>query len=93
MICARFCLFWIITCSEKTRPPWQVKLQLAETQRRILRAQMQTPPQKVALVMDGKVLAILLEKKHRRKLLALGIQCCAVICCRVSPLQKSQITK
>jgi len=70
-----------------------VKLQLAEAQRRVLGAQLQSPPQKVALVMDGKVLAILLERKHRKKLLLLGIQCSAVICCRVSPLQKAQITR
>ena len=47
----------------------------------------------VALAVDGKCLAILLERRMRAKLLALGINCSAVICCRVSPLQKSQITK
>ena len=71
----------------------QVKLQLAEAQRRALGASLASPPQKVALIMDGRVLSVLLERKHRHKLLALGVQCAAVICCRVSPLQKSQITR
>ena len=70
-----------------------MKLQLAEAQRRALGARRASPPQKVALIMDGRVLAILLERKLRQKLLALGVQCSAVICCRVSPLQKSQITR
>ena len=70
-----------------------MKLQLAEAQRRALGAQLLSPPRKVALIMDGKVLAVLLERRHRKKLLLLGIQCAAVICCRVSPLQKSQITR
>ena len=70
-----------------------MKLQLAEAQRRVLGAQLASPPQKVALILDGKVLSILLERKHRKKLLLLGIQCAAVICCRVSPLQKAQITR
>ena len=71
----------------------QVKLQLAEAQRRALGANLASPPQKVALIMDGRALSILLERKYKQKLLALGVQCAAVICCRVSPLQKSQITR
>ena len=71
----------------------QVKLQLAEAQRRATGAGLKEPAQKVALIVDGKSIAVLLERRQKARFLALGIQCSAVICCRVSPLQKSQITK
>ena len=39
------------------------------------------------------MIQILLELRHRAKLLALGMACSAVVCCRVSPLQKAQVTR
>ncbi|KAI9475863.1 MAG: hypothetical protein EXX96DRAFT_574950 [Benjaminiella poitrasii] len=47
--------------------------------------------QKCALVIDGESLKHALEEPCRQALLDLGIQCRAVICCRVSPMQKAKV--
>ncbi|XP_002961083.2 phospholipid-transporting ATPase 3 [Selaginella moellendorffii] len=47
----------------------------------------------MALVIDGKCLMFALDSPLRATLLKLGIKCKAVVCCRVSPLQKAQVTK
>jgi magnesium-transporting ATPase (P-type) len=45
----------------------------------------------VALVVEGGALAVLLAEEHHREFLTL-CQCCqAVICCRVSPIQKVKV--
>lgn len=46
---------------------------------------------KYALVIDGTTLKYGLENATRDKVLALGMRCASVICCRVSPKQKAQV--
>ncbi|URE36998.1 ATPase, class [Musa troglodytarum] len=48
--------------------------------------------QKLALVIDGKCLMYALDPNLRVNLLNLSLNCSSVICCRVSPLQKAQVT-
>ncbi|KAM3430604.1 hypothetical protein MY4824_007573 [Beauveria thailandica] len=47
----------------------------------------------LALVIDGKSLTYALEKDMEQLFLKLAIMCKAVICCRVSPLQKALVVK
>lgn len=47
----------------------------------------------LALVIDGKSLGFALEKDLSKTFLELAILCKAVICCRVSPLQKALVVK
>jgi phospholipid-translocating ATPase len=47
--------------------------------------------QKCALVIDGESLKYALEGGCKQELLNLGTQCRAVICCRVSPMQKAKV--
>ena len=45
------------------------------------------------MIIDGKTLAFALEDDIKLILLELAIHCKAVICCRVSPLQKALVVK
>lgn len=47
---------------------------------------------KLALIIDGKCLMYALDPSLRVMLLNLSLNCSAVVCCRVSPLQKAQVT-
>ncbi|GLT86354.1 hypothetical protein SLE2022_044990 [Rubroshorea leprosula] len=47
---------------------------------------------KLALVIDGKCLMYALDPSLRVMLLTLSLNCASVVCCRVSPLQKAQVT-
>ncbi|KAG5636641.1 hypothetical protein H0H81_007350 [Sphagnurus paluster] len=47
----------------------------------------------LALIIDGKSLGFALEKDISKIFLELAIMCKAVICCRVSPLQKALVVK
>ncbi|KIJ11589.1 hypothetical protein PAXINDRAFT_157254 [Paxillus involutus ATCC 200175] len=47
----------------------------------------------LALVIDGKSLTFALEKDLSKSFLELALLCKAVICCRVSPLQKALVVK
>ncbi|KAI9641224.1 aminophospholipid translocase [Ciborinia camelliae] len=47
----------------------------------------------LALVIDGKSLTYALEKDLEKDFLDLAVMCKAVICCRVSPLQKALVVK
>lgn len=47
----------------------------------------------LALVIDGKSLTYALEKDMEKDFLDLAVMCKAVICCRVSPLQKALVVK
>ncbi|KAI8885265.1 phospholipid-translocating P-type ATPase [Backusella circina FSU 941] len=47
--------------------------------------------QKCALVIDGESLKYALYESCKHKLLDLGTQCRAVLCCRVSPMQKANV--
>ncbi|GFR43006.1 hypothetical protein Agub_g4006 [Astrephomene gubernaculifera] len=46
-----------------------------------------------AIIIDGKALAYALSKDLAPAFLRVGLRCKAVVCCRVSPLQKAQVTK
>eukprot|EP00271_Cylindrocystis_brebissonii_P018675 TRINITY_DN5406_c0_g1_i1.p1 TRINITY_DN5406_c0_g1~~TRINITY_DN5406_c0_g1_i1.p1 ORF type:complete len:1348 (-),score=328.40 TRINITY_DN5406_c0_g1_i1:1253-5296(-) len=46
----------------------------------------------LALIIDGRCLMFALDPLMRGTLLQLGIICRSVVCCRVSPLQKAQVT-
>lgn len=47
---------------------------------------------KLSLVIDGKCLMYALDPNLRVMLLNLSLNCSSVVCCRVSPLQKAQVT-
>ncbi|QSS51826.1 P-type ATPase [Histoplasma capsulatum var. duboisii H88] len=47
----------------------------------------------LALIIDGKSLTYALEKDMEKIFLDLAVMCKAVICCRVSPLQKALVVK
>lgn len=47
----------------------------------------------LALIIDGKSLTYALEKDMERLFLDLAVVCKAVVCCRVSPLQKALVVK
>ena len=44
-----------------------------------------------ALVINGDSLAHALKPAYEKMFLEIGCQCSAVICCRVTPLQKAQV--
>ena len=46
-----------------------------------------------AIIIDGKALSYALSKDLAAGFLKIGLRCKAVVCCRVSPLQKAQVTK
>nr|GEX60240.1 phospholipid-transporting ATPase 3 [Tanacetum cinerariifolium] len=48
---------------------------------------------KLALLIDGKCLMYALDPSVRSTLLSLSLNCSSVVCCRVSPLQKAQVTR
>lgn len=45
------------------------------------------------IVIDGSALAVALRKENEDTFLALCQQCAAVVCCRVSPMQKAQVAR
>ncbi|KAJ8760979.1 hypothetical protein K2173_022017 [Erythroxylum novogranatense] len=47
---------------------------------------------KLVLIIDGKCLMYALDPSLRVMLLNLSLNCSSVVCCRVSPLQKAQVT-
>ncbi|KAL9106831.1 MAG: hypothetical protein Q9227_008164 [Pyrenula ochraceoflavens] len=47
----------------------------------------------LALIIDGKSLTYALEKDLEKEFLDLAVMCKAVVCCRVSPLQKALVVK
>lgn len=49
--------------------------------------------EEMALIIDGKSLSFALEKELAKIFLELAVMCKAVICCRVSPLQKALVVK
>ncbi len=49
--------------------------------------------EELALIIDGKSLGFALEGETSEVLLELALMCKAVICCRVSPLQKALVVK
>ncbi|GAA5960201.1 hypothetical protein JCM8115_002542 [Rhodotorula mucilaginosa] len=49
--------------------------------------------EELALIIDGKNLSFALEKELSSVFLELAVMCKAVVCCRVSPLQKALVVK
>ncbi|KAI3816838.1 hypothetical protein L1987_16543 [Smallanthus sonchifolius] len=49
--------------------------------------------QKLSFLIDGKCLMYALDTSLRSTLLSLSLSCSSVVCCRVSPLQKAQVTR
>ncbi|KIY97562.1 phospholipid-translocating ATPase [Monoraphidium neglectum] len=47
----------------------------------------------VGLVIDGAALALALQPAHEGEFLDLCRSCAAVVCCRVSPMQKAQVAR
>ena len=45
-----------------------------------------------ALIIDGRALSVVLGKGLASTFMAVGGKCKAVMCCRVSPLQKAEVT-
>jgi magnesium-transporting ATPase (P-type) len=52
-----------------------------------------TQPDKFALVIDGPALKYALSEHIKSTFLQLACECDAVICCRVSPLQKAKVVE
>ncbi|CEP11563.1 hypothetical protein [Parasitella parasitica] len=64
---------------------------MEQLKRSIEEVQEKSKTQKCALVIDGESLKYALEARCKQELLELGTQCRAVICCRVSPMQKAKV--
>ncbi|KAF9677908.1 hypothetical protein SADUNF_Sadunf08G0156800 [Salix dunnii] len=77
-----------IACFIKEEVKKQLKKCLDEDQHYLHSA----PEPKVTLVIDGKCLMYALDPTLRVMLLNLSLNCTSVVCCRVSPLQKAQVT-
>ncbi|XP_047329990.1 phospholipid-transporting ATPase 3-like [Impatiens glandulifera] len=69
-----------------------VKQQLTKSHDEAINYLHTTPNGKLALVIDGKCLMYALDPSLRVMLLNLSLNCASVVCCRVSPLQKAQVT-
>lgn len=46
-----------------------------------------------ALIIDGKTLGYVLDDNMKHQFLGLAVDCASVICCRVSPKQKAEVTR
>ncbi|MEW5317788.1 MAG: hypothetical protein WDW38_009057 [Sanguina aurantia] len=66
-----------------------VETQLQEAQALMDRS---APGSLFALVIDGKALSFALSSRLKETMLKVGLRCESVVCCRVSPLQKAQVT-
>ncbi|KAJ6769383.1 putative PHOSPHOLIPID-TRANSPORTING ATPASE [Salix koriyanagi] len=77
-----------IACFIKEEVKKQLKKCLEEAQHYLHSA----PGPKLTLVIDGKCLMYALDPTLRVMLLNLSLNCTSVVCCRVSPLQKAQVT-
>ena len=75
--------------SAATRTSLENKLTAVKSQSGVGAAELET----LALVIDGKSLTYALEKDLEKIFLELAVMCKAVICCRVSPLQKALVVK
>ncbi|CAG8554921.1 10831_t:CDS:2 [Ambispora leptoticha] len=67
--------------------------QLREALDTVLGPQLEKTHDRHALVIDGLTLKYALNPEVKNLLLDVGKQCQAVICCRVSPLQKAQVVE
>ncbi|PHH56118.1 putative phospholipid-transporting ATPase [Ceratocystis fimbriata CBS 114723] len=74
--------------AEATRDNLEKKLEAIRTQ-----GDGNIESETMALIIDGKSLTYALEKDMEKLFLDLAVLCKAVICCRVSPLQKALVVK
>ncbi|KAI9599439.1 hypothetical protein BDF19DRAFT_470419 [Syncephalis fuscata] len=81
----------LIICNEETH--WETKEFLEKKLNAIRSARSGFENEPLALVIDGHSLKFALEKDIELTLLELACMCKAVICCRVSPLQKALVVK
>ncbi|KAL4971754.1 hypothetical protein BDW66DRAFT_17640 [Aspergillus desertorum] len=70
--------------AEATRDNLTKKLQAVQSQ---------SEAEQMALIIDGRSLTFALEKDMEKLFLDLAVLCKAVVCCRVSPLQKALVVK
>ncbi|KAI9927666.1 hypothetical protein ASPWEDRAFT_176148 [Aspergillus wentii DTO 134E9] len=73
--------------AEETRDNLTKKLQAVQTQGT------SGEIESLALIIDGRSLTFALEKDMEKLFLDLAVMCKAVVCCRVSPLQKALVVK
>lgn len=70
-----------------------VSRKLSESLHQALDSEQTQTGLELALVIDGRCLMYALDPQLRGTILKLAMLCKAVVCCRVSPLQKAQVTK
>ncbi|KAK0903705.1 aminophospholipid translocase [Friedmanniomyces endolithicus] len=79
--------------AEATRSNLQKKLDAIRSQQAQTGSGLGAELETLALVIDGKSLTFALERDMEKSFLDLAVMCKAVICCRVSPLQKALVVK
>ncbi|KAF9167790.1 hypothetical protein DFQ26_003185 [Actinomortierella ambigua] len=82
----------LIICNEATH--WETK-EFLENKLKAIKSTYQRGDdiEPLALIIDGKSLTFALEKDIEKTFLELACMCKAVVCCRVSPLQKALVVK
>lgn len=82
----------LIICNEQTH--WETK-EFLENKVKTIKSTYQRGDdiEPLALIIDGKSLGFALEKDVEKVFLELAVLCKAVVCCRVSPLQKALVVK
>ncbi|KAF9149918.1 hypothetical protein BG015_008273 [Linnemannia schmuckeri] len=82
----------LIICNEQTH--WETK-EFLENKVKAIKSTYQRGDdiEPLALIIDGKTLGFALEKDIEKVFLELAVLCKAVVCCRVSPLQKALVVK
>ncbi|KAF9994494.1 hypothetical protein BGZ79_000747 [Entomortierella chlamydospora] len=82
----------LIICNEATH--WET-MEFLENKVKAIKSTYQRGEdiEPLALIIDGKSLEFALEKDVEKVFLELAVLCKAVVCCRVSPLQKAQVVK
>ncbi|KAI9179474.1 aminophospholipid translocase [Blastocladiella emersonii ATCC 22665] len=86
----------LLTINYDTYPETKMELERQLKQVRDLRAGATAAGEQnesLALIIDGRTLDFALEKDLEKTFLELACNCKAVICCRVSPLQKALVVK
>jgi phospholipid-transporting ATPase len=81
----------LIICNEETH--WETKEFLEKKLNAVRSARSGIENEPLALIIDGHTLKFALEKDVELTFLELACMCKAVICCRVSPLQKALVVK
>ncbi|RIB10327.1 hypothetical protein C2G38_2106365 [Gigaspora rosea] len=80
----------LITVNEESH--WETK-EFLEKRIHSVKGRVNPETEPLALVIDGRTLGFALEKEIEGTFLELATMCKAVICCRVSPLQKALVVK